>query len=207
MLFDLRERKERKDFYEALEVLGEHEVRKLIPLDYFSKDKVCDAMEWLAQRNREKQSSMQDRRGARAEETLALAKKANRNAWIAAAIAVVSTVVSVVKFEPPPSPLLPVDSRLGPVVLPPRLPLRPCHQPVEQFGIAVQAGVGEVPRHSGPALIDFGDQGHGHRDPVGHPVVIQAPSCWLQAHQSLRLTPWPGSTGCPDAPSPSLPPQ
>jgi len=201
MLFDLKERKERKDFYEALEGLGEHEVRKLIPLGYFSKDKACDAKEWLTQRDREKQSSMQSRREARAEGTLALAKKANRNAWIAAAIAVVSTVVSVVKFEPPPGPLLPVDSRLGPVVLPPRLPLRPCHQPVEQFGIALRAGVGEVPRQSGPALIGFSDQGHGQRDPVGRPVVIAAPSCWSQAHQSLRLTPWPDTIGCPGEPS------
>ena len=140
MLFGLKERKGRKEFYEALELLGEYEVRKLIPLGYFSRDKVCDAQEWLAQRNRKKQLSMGNRWEARAEETLALAKKANRNAWIAAAIAVVSTVVSVVKFEPPLGPLLPVDSRLGPVGPP----------PVEQFGIAVQAGVGEVPCQSGP---------------------------------------------------------
>jgi uncharacterized membrane protein len=85
----LSKRRELKEFYETLEVLGEAEVRKLITQGAFSADECSAAEKWLV-------LTIQERQELRAEKTLELAKRENSRATMANVIACIAVAIAVV---------------------------------------------------------------------------------------------------------------
>ena len=105
-------------FRATLDQTDEEEVRRSFVRGEYSKRKRPIVVDWLAQQAEKRQADAQDRQDPRENEPLALARRAdknayeatehadeanrlawiaNRNAWIAAVIAVVAIIVSVVK--------------------------------------------------------------------------------------------------------------
>ena len=85
----LSKRRELKEFYETLEVLGEAEVRKLITQGTFSADECSAAEKWLV-------LTIQERQELRAEKTLDLANGANIRATMVNVIACIAVAIAVV---------------------------------------------------------------------------------------------------------------
>jgi hypothetical protein len=105
-------------FRAELNELGEEKVQARLVLDVYGARQHPIVVGWLAQQAEKRQADAQDRQDSRENETLVLARRAdkhafqanehadeanrlawiaNRNAWIAAVIAVVAIIVGVVK--------------------------------------------------------------------------------------------------------------
>ena len=105
-------------FRAELDTLGEEEVRARLVLDVYGARQRPIVVGWLAQQAEKRQADVQERQESPENETLVLARRAekhayqaneyadetsriawiaNRNAWIAAVIAVVAIIVNVVK--------------------------------------------------------------------------------------------------------------
>jgi hypothetical protein len=85
-----------KIFYENLEKLGEEEVRKLIARGAFAGKKRFHAQNWLTQKDRDKQADAQEHQAVQEDEANKHTEKANRIAWITAAVAAVAAATAAV---------------------------------------------------------------------------------------------------------------